>query len=323
MKLSVCIPVYNVAPYIERCARTLFGQTYGDMEYLFVDDGTPDDSMAIVRRVLADYPNRANQVKFLRHDCNRGLVAARKTAMRAATGELIAHCDSDDWLDIDLYERMIARLEATKADVALCSMRRHFGRVREICCPADLDLSGPEAMRMMDSIPLLCDTIVTKVFRRDLVCRDDLEYPESICIAEDYCLMVQVLSRCRRLTSVGGVYYNYRLNANSLTRSREAHCLVDNHKQVYDILTRKVPGDEGVVSRRNLVRAILFWGVTHGLLAKDEFCMWRTRYEQLGGLWDWSDMSLWGQRMMKLADRSFALSRLVSPFARRFVRDFL
>lgn len=124
MKLSVCIPVYNVAPYVEQCARSLFGQTYEDMEFLFVDDATPDDSIGIVRRALADYPARQGQVKFLRHETNRGLVAARKTAIRAATGDLITHCDSDDWVDPDLYAKMVGAMKAADADAVLSSVVR-------------------------------------------------------------------------------------------------------------------------------------------------------------------------------------------------------
>ena len=323
MKLSVCIPVYNVAPYVEQCARSLFGQTYEDMEFLFVDDATPDDSIGIVRRVLADYPARQGQVKVLRHETNRGLVAARKTAIRAATGDLITHCDSDDWVDPDLYAKMVARMEEEGADAVLCSTRRHLpGRVLLSECPDRLRLSGCDAMRRTDEIPAL-NAMMTKVFRRECVDLDAIECPDSICIAEDYCHVMQVLPRCRLLTSVSGAYYNYRVNANSMTRSRNVRRLVDHHAQVYDILTRRLPGDVGVVPRRNLVRPVLYWGVVFGLLSTAAFEKWRGIYAGLGGRWDWSDMSLWGQRMMKLAERSLVLSRLASPFTRGKVDDLL
>ncbi len=67
-KISVIVPVYNVAPYMERCARSLFGQTLEDMEFIFVDDCSPDESIAVLRRVMQDYPERMNQVRIRSHN---------------------------------------------------------------------------------------------------------------------------------------------------------------------------------------------------------------------------------------------------------------
>ena len=85
--VSILVPVYGVEKYIERCARSLFEQTYENLEYIFVDDCTPDKSIEILKRVIEDYPNRKNQVRIIHHEHNRGLAAARNTALDAATSE--------------------------------------------------------------------------------------------------------------------------------------------------------------------------------------------------------------------------------------------
>ena len=83
MKVSVCIPVYGVEKYIERCARSLFEQTMkDDIEFIFVDDCTPDKSIEILQKVLEEYPERKNQVKIIRHETNKGLTGARNTALK-------------------------------------------------------------------------------------------------------------------------------------------------------------------------------------------------------------------------------------------------
>ena len=69
-KVSILVPVYGVEKYIERCARSLFEQTYDNIEYIFVDDCTKDRSIEILQKVLEDYPNRKNQVKILHHEKN-------------------------------------------------------------------------------------------------------------------------------------------------------------------------------------------------------------------------------------------------------------
>ena len=86
-KVSVIIPVYGVESYIERCLHALFGQTLDDIEFIFVDDHTPDNSVAKIYSVLEHYPSRKRAVSVLRHSCNKGLAAARTTGVKAASGD--------------------------------------------------------------------------------------------------------------------------------------------------------------------------------------------------------------------------------------------
>ena len=90
-KVSVLVPVYGVEKYIEECARSLFEQTYGNIEYVFVDDCSKDGSIAILERVAEEYPQRKSQTRIIRHDHNRGLGGARLTALQKATGEYVTH----------------------------------------------------------------------------------------------------------------------------------------------------------------------------------------------------------------------------------------
>ena len=105
IKISVCIPVYGVEKYIERCIRSLWEQTMQDgIEFIFVNDCTKDKSIEIIEQVLEEYPHRKKQTTIIHHPKNSGLVAARNTALAHAKGQYIIHCDSDDWCDLDLYE---------------------------------------------------------------------------------------------------------------------------------------------------------------------------------------------------------------------------
>lgn len=106
-KISVIVPIYKVEKYIGRCARSLFEQSLEDMEFIFVDDCSPDNSISIVKTMAEDYPKRKNQIKFLHHKVNRGLTTTRNTGLSVATGDYIAYCDSDDWFDLTMYENYI------------------------------------------------------------------------------------------------------------------------------------------------------------------------------------------------------------------------
>ena len=118
VKVSVCIPVYGVEKYIERCARSLFEQTMAEgIEFIFVNDCTKDRSIEILEQVLSEYPQRKEQVKIIHHKKNGGLVAARNTGLKHATGDYIIHCDSDDWVDLNMYEAMYNKAIETNADM--------------------------------------------------------------------------------------------------------------------------------------------------------------------------------------------------------------
>ena len=123
MKISVVIPVYKVENYIERCVRSLMEQTFQDVEFLFVDDASPDRSMEIVRQITSSYKRN---VRFLKHDENRGLPSARNTGLRAAEGEYIYHCDSDDWLEPTMLEKMAGAAMAKDADFVYCDFYLSF-----------------------------------------------------------------------------------------------------------------------------------------------------------------------------------------------------
>ena len=97
-KVSVIVPVYGVAQYIEKCARSLFEQTLEDIEYIFVDDCTQDNSIEILHNIIKDYPHRQQQTRIIHHETNKGLPIARKTGIENATGKYISVAFYDLWI---------------------------------------------------------------------------------------------------------------------------------------------------------------------------------------------------------------------------------
>ena len=97
-KVSVIIPIFGVERFIRKCAETLMEQTLQEVEYIFVNDATPDGSISVLKEVIAYYPQRLTHVRIIEHKVNKGLPAARNTGLSYATGEYVFHCDSDDYL---------------------------------------------------------------------------------------------------------------------------------------------------------------------------------------------------------------------------------
>lgn len=120
--ISIIIPVYKVERYIERCVRCLMEQTKKDgIEFLFVNDCTPDASMEIIDSVLKEYPHRAEQVRIINNNDNKGVSATRKIGLSVAQGAYIGWCDADDCCEKDMFQQMWSKTEDGKIDMVICN----------------------------------------------------------------------------------------------------------------------------------------------------------------------------------------------------------
>lgn len=118
-KLSVIVAVYNTAAFIDRCVHSLMRQTLTDIEYIFVDDASTDNSMLIAQEAFSQYPQRKSQIKIIRHTTKLGLAATRQDGLDNATGEYVIHCDPDDWVDLTYYADLYCEAKASKADMVI------------------------------------------------------------------------------------------------------------------------------------------------------------------------------------------------------------
>lgn len=131
-KVSVIIPIYGVEKFIERCVDTLMQQTLKEVEYIFVNDATPDHSMEVLQDVLARYPERKDCVVVATHEINKGLPAARNTGLQMARGEYIFHCDSDDFVEPDMLETLYTEAVRKQADIVWCDWILSFEKMNVI-----------------------------------------------------------------------------------------------------------------------------------------------------------------------------------------------
>jgi len=210
--LSVIIPVYNVEQYIERCARSLFGQTLQDIEYVFVDDCTPDESMQVLSRVLEDYPARKPFVKTFRMPRNSGQAAVRMKALELATGKYVAHCDSDDAVDTDAYRKMYELAAARDLDIVTCDFSQEKnGKWERVCgaCPVGKEMQS----LLYTSAPW---NLVCRIIRRGLL--EDIVAPVGN-MGEDMVITMQATLRAKSFGHVGESLYKYYYRESSISKS--------------------------------------------------------------------------------------------------------
>ena len=226
-KVSVIIPVYGVEKYIERCARSLFEQTLDDFEYLFIDDCTPDKSIEILKNVLEEYPHRKNQVIIHRMEKNSGQAAVRKWGMLNATGDYVIHCDSDDWVDVTMYEKMYNKAIEEDADMVVCDYYESDGisHVRKNEYISDKVEETMSSILLKKTHSVLWNKLVKKsIYNNEII------YPIAN-NAEDYALLVQLAYHSKSFGYVNEPLYFYFYNTCSLTKVMTNENLINRFNQ--------------------------------------------------------------------------------------------
>ena len=207
VKVSVLVPYYNARDFIARCARAIFEQTYHNIECIFVDDCSPDNSIGILENVLKDYPQRKEQVKIIKHECNKGVSAARNTALRNSSGEFAIFVDSDDDMPRDAVEKLVKRQLDTGADIVTGQVVRHYdNKVSIIERPHFYDHDD----FVEDMIkPSLNHTLWGRLIRKSLYIEHNIQAKEGINIGEDMQIMVQLAFYANKCESLWEVVYYY------------------------------------------------------------------------------------------------------------------
>ena len=219
--VSVIIPIFNVEKYIGKCARSLFEQTLQEVEYIFVNDATQDGSMEELRKVIESFPQRARNVKILVKPRNEGLPAARQSGLKLADGDYVAHCDSDDWMEPDMLERMYKEARTYDAEAVVCAWFRDNDPfptkyVRSGVNCRDFILGDMVAAGEMQSV-------WRYMVKREVYSRG-VEFPKFN-QGEDHTLMVQLAYHCSSIYCVDRPLYHWRTNMASITNAPSAQAV--------------------------------------------------------------------------------------------------
>ncbi len=215
-KVSVIIPVYKVEKYISRCVRSLMEQTLPDVEYVFVDDASPDKSIDILEDVLSEYPQHAERVRILHHNQNKGLPAARNTGLAAATGEYVFHCDSDDFVELNALEKLYEAAQEKHAEIVWCDYYITYPDKERY-------LSQPSYSTPWDALHgILCGkmkyNVWNKLVKRSLYVDNHITFPEGKAMGEDITMM-KLFPHATNVAYVSLPLYHYEQgNVSSITR---------------------------------------------------------------------------------------------------------
>lgn len=231
-KVSVIIPVYNTAGYLARCLKSVCGQTLRDIEIICIDDGSTDDSLTILRK----WRNSDCRIRLIEMGENRGAAAARNAGIAIAQGDFLGFVDSDDFIDLDYYEKLINEAERTSADIvrAICICIDSFNMQDFRKCQIiekNINIINFENERnelFKKNRLLFCYGFTTCIIRKSVVCAHDILFPEGINNFEDVVFLIKSVYYANFICTVSDVYYYYCLVENSNSRSYNYNRILKN-----------------------------------------------------------------------------------------------
>lgn len=205
-KVSIGVPVYNVAKYIERCVRSILSQSYEDLEVVLVDDCSTDNSVNIIENTINDFPQRKNQVRIIRHERNQGVSVARNAFLDNHTGDFVMFVDADDYLTPDAVLMLMEQQRRTDSDLTSGAFLMDYGNNHDIYRE---DCNTVDAMLQRCCGTSRCHNNFARIFRATLLENPSIRYRPNVKIGEDWIFMVGALLRMERVSYIDDVVYIY------------------------------------------------------------------------------------------------------------------
>lgn len=228
-KVSIVVPCYGVEKYLDRCMQTLVNQSLRDIEIILVDDVSPDR----VPQMCDEWAKKDARIKVIHKTKNEGLGLARNTGLEIATGKYVAFVDSDDFVDVKMYDTLYRKATETNADAVYCNcmfykdekhQRPRMDVTKETVFEGRkevddflLDVVGPKPECSHDVKYMM--SVWHAVFRKDIFDKHRIRFvSERQLISEDLVFDIDYLQHCEKVVYLPEAFYYYCDNGASLSR---------------------------------------------------------------------------------------------------------
>ena len=228
-KISVIVPVYNTEEFLPQCLNSLIHQTYKNLEIIIIDDGSPDNSSVVYN----EFAQKDNRIKIIRQQ-NSGISAARNAGLANATGEWVHFIDSDDYIDVDYYDKMLSASDGIFSDIIAGGVISQNAPLYNVCYKGRRVLTTMAEKFFITNALNNC-TVWRYLFRRDFLAKNKLSF-EVGRIFEDILYIPNAIRLANCIVTVPNTNYHYVYNPNSLLNKRYS----PNHQEQYDYAENKL-----------------------------------------------------------------------------------
>ena len=254
MKVSIIVPVYNVEKYIERCIASLVSQTYKDLEIIFVDDGTEDNA----GKICDEYALKDNRI-IVYHNENLGVAYSRNFGIDKATGEAVMFVDSDDHIEPETVEKMVAGMKDTNADMVTLN-RYYIDAGKSVSVVESIYKGLYEGEKVKELIrkkfsknphEIFFTGTWGKLYKASILKEKNIRFANGVALGEDSIFVLNYMFNCNSVFCSDYIGYHYVKYDGSVTSSKnidvisfwrkfenylvELKKLLDNYSDVIDL----------------------------------------------------------------------------------------
>lgn len=233
--ISVIVPIYNTKDYLVRCIESIINQTYKKLEVILVDDGSTDGSDEICR----EYSKKDDRVVFIRQE-NSGVVEARNNGIRNAHGKYIAFVDSDDYIELNMYENLLKKMGNYDLISSGFIMHDEFQNNKRIIDRVDKKIYTAQNIAELYSkfIYDFNNNILypinpanwSKIFLHKIIDTYFEKLNKKIFYGEDTIFLYEYILRCNSVIFLDECYYHYNYVENSVSHKQNFNMLENNSK---------------------------------------------------------------------------------------------
>lgn len=261
--ISVIVPIYNIERYVGICIESILNQTYKNLEIILIDDGSKDKSSAICDL----YATKDNRIKVI-HKNNGGLVSARKTGLKNATGKFVGYVDGDDYLEPNFYAQMYKVISESGSDVAISGYSRDlFAKTTRLTNNIRTGTYYKDSFDRLLSQYIsygdfykngITTYVWNKLFDRELLMKFQMTVDDDISIGEDAAVVYPLLASCSRIIICDNNDYHYRQREDSMLKTSKPFAdEAVGLKKLYDYLLNKLPDKKEQINDFILAQCIM------------------------------------------------------------------
>lgn len=217
-KLSIIVPVYNVEKYLPKCLESLIKQTLKDIEIICVNDGSIDNSLAI----LKEFASKDSRIRIIDNQ-HQGVAKTRNTGIEQSTGEYIGFVDSDDYIDIDFFEKLYNSATKSNSDIAIASILKHkkfFNIYNAKYTKEETAITIQDKIKLCEDKKHFFFYAWNKIYHSGFIKENNIKFSEGQ-IYEDVMFAIKALYYSNKIISVYGTKYHYIEHENSLTKYKD------------------------------------------------------------------------------------------------------
>ena len=239
--LSIIVPVYNVGKYLPKCLESLTNQTLKDIEIICVNDGSMDNSLAI----LKEFASKDSRIRIIDNQ-HQGVAKTRNTGIEQSTGEYIGFVDSDDYIDIDFFEKLYNSATKSNSDIAIASILKHknfFNIYNAKYTKEETAITIQDKIKLCEDKKHFFFYAWNKIYHSGFIKENNIKFSEGQ-IYEDVMFAIKALYYSNKIISVYGTKYHYIEHENSLTKYKDKtgekeHDLIKAYSELQEFCNSK------------------------------------------------------------------------------------